>query len=256
MDIAALPQREPVRLHWRFDALRARAKAFLESEREQLALWVVVGLGGGIAAWLSLPGARLWAGFMLICGGGALAGGLFVSGRLGRAIAAFCAMLAVGTALIWLRSEWIAASRLERTAIVLFEAQVERVQPLAARDSLRLLLKPRDPTLPPLLRVNMPDEEVPEGLGAGAIIRLRARLTPPMAMPLPGAHDYGRDAWFAGIGATGRALGKVEVLHPAKAGGLDGIRASLDEHIRSRLEESEGAIATALATGDQGCDAR
>jgi len=252
MDIAALPQREPVRLHWRFEALRARAEAFLEAEREQLALWAVVGLGGGIAAWLSLPGERFWTAFMLLCAGSALGGGLFVPGRLGRAIAAFCAMLALGTALIWIRSEWVAAPRLERTAIAQFEAKVERIEQLAARDSLRLLLRPADPALPPLLRVNMADDEVPDGLGAGATIRLRARLTPPMPMPLPGAHDYARDAWFAGIGGTGRALGKVEVLYAGRADGLDSVRAKLDRHVRSRLEESEGAIATALATGDQG----
>jgi competence protein ComEC len=214
MDIAALPQREPVRLHWRFEAARARAEAFLEAEREQLPLWAVVGLGGGIAAWLTLPGAHFWTALLLLCAGAALFCGLFVPGRLGRSMAVFCALLASGTSLIWLRSEWVAAPRLERTTIVRFDARVERVEELAARESLRLLLRPANPALPPLIRVNMADKEVPEGLAEGASIRLRARLTRPMSMPLPGAHDYARDAWFAGIGATGRALGTVEVLTP------------------------------------------
>ena len=252
MDIAALPQREPVRLHWRFEAIFASVETFLEKERAQLAPWLVVALGGGIAAWFALPDARHSAAFALICLGGAIAGALFVPGRLGRAVAATCLMLSLGTGLIWLRSEWVAAPRLERPAIVRFDARVERVEPLAARETLRLLLRPNDPALPPVVRVSMPDDPVPAGLGAGATIRLRARLTPPMPMPLPGAHDFARDAWFAGIGAIGRSLGEVTVLKPAEGGGIDALRSTIDRHIRSRLEASEGGIATALATGDQG----
>lgn len=252
MDVAALPAREPVRLHWRVAALSARAEAFLEAEREQLALWLVVALGGGIALWLTLPGPRVWAAAMLLNAGLALAVGMFVPGRLGRSAAAFFGVLVLGTGLIWMRSEWVAAPRLERTAIVSFVADVERVEPLAARDSLRLLLKPQDPALPPRIRVNMSDEKVPAGLGPGATVRLRARLTPPMPMPLPGAHDFARDAWFRGIGALGRALGEVEVVRPSTGGGLQGVRDRLGGHIRSQLPESEGAIAAALATGDQG----
>ena len=252
MDVAALSAREPVRLHWRFAAGFARAEAWLEAEREQLALWLVVALGGGIALWLSLPGPRAWTASMLLSAGVALMGAIFVPGRAGRALAAGCGMLALGTGLIWVRSELVAAPRLERTAIVQFTAEVERVEPLAARDSLRLLLAPQTPGLPPRIRVNMSDEEVPEGLGPGATVRLRARLTPPMPMPLPGAHDFARDAWFAGIGALGRALGEVEVLRPADGGGLAGLRDRVGRHIRGQLPEAEGGIATALATGDQG----
>lgn len=252
MEIAALPQREPLRLPWRFAALHARAETFLESQREQLPLWAVVGLGGGIAAWLILPGQSLWMAFLLLCSGAALGSLLFVAGRTGRALGAMMLALALGTSLVWLRSEWVAAPRLERVAIVEFEARVEQVEPLAARESLRLRLAPADPALPPQIRVNMSDKGVPEGLGAGATIRLRARLTPPMPMPLPGAHDFARDAWFNGIGATGRALGKVEVLRPAAGSGIDGLRSRLDRHIRESLPGAEGGIATALATGDQG----
>ena len=71
-------------------------------------------------------------------------------------------------------------------------------------------------------------------------------------MPLPGAHDFARDAGFAGIGALGRALGEVEVLRRANGGGLAGLRDRVGRHIRSQLPEAEGAIANALATGDQG----
>jgi competence protein ComEC len=160
--------------------------------------------------------------------------------------------MAIGLALIWLRSEWVAAPRLERPVIASFSARIESVQQLAARDAVRLTVATEDPALPPRVRVNIASEDAPDGLGGGARVRLKARLTPPMPMPLPGAHDYARDAWFAGFGATGRALGTVEVLEPASGGTLDGLRQRLDRHIRAQLPGSEGGIATALVTGDQG----
>lgn len=252
MEIAALPQRERLRLPWRLAALHARAETFLEAEREQLPLWAVVGLGGGIAAWLILPGPTRWAAFLFLCGGAALGALLFLPGRVGRATGLLLLALALGTASVWARSSLVAAPRLERITITTFEARVESVEPLAARNTLRLLLAPTGTELPPRLRVNMSDEEVPTGLGEGALVRIKARLTPPMPMPLPGAHDFARDFWFKGIGATGRALGKVEVLVPATSSGLAGLRARLDQHVRTQMPGAEGGIATALATGDQG----
>ena len=70
-------------------------------------------------------------------------------------------------------------------------------------------------------------------------------------MALPGSHDFARDAWFQGIGGVGRAIGPVEIVEPATGGGLDALRDRLGRHIRNRLPESAGGIATALATGDQ-----
>ncbi len=40
----------------------------------------------------------------------------------------------------------------------------------------------------------------------------RRGLQPPPPMALPGSHDFARDAWFAGIGGVGRAIGPVEVV--------------------------------------------
>jgi competence protein ComEC len=73
-----------------------------------------------------------------------------------------------------------------------------------------------------------------------------------MPMALPGTHDFARDAWFMGLGATGKVLGEVTILEPAHETGLDQVRRRLDTHIRSQLQPSEGGIATALVTGDQG----
>jgi competence protein ComEC len=253
MDIAALPQAQAARPSFaRAFALRDRVDAFLYAEREQLPLWGVVFVGAGIAAWLLLPDARGWVGFLSGAAGLAMVGAAGRSGRIGQAALWIGLAAMLGTALIWRRSDVVAAPRVARPVVVTLDARVERAEILTAREVLRLTLAPLDPALPPRLRVSLRDVDVPPGLGAGAVVRLKARLTPPMAMAVPGGHDFARDAWFAGIGGTGRVLGKPQVLRPAVTGGLDGVRERLDRHIRSRLPPSEGGIATSLVTGDQG----
>lgn len=231
---------------------RRRLELWLEAERAQLPLWFVVGLGCGIAAWLILAGPPQWIAFLLLSSGIAAAGFTFGRGRAGRAVAWFALALALGCALLWARSAQVAAPRLGAVRIALLSGRVEGVERLVARDVTRILLAPDDPRLPPRLRLSIPQDQAPSGLVPGATVRLRARLTPPMAMPLPGAHDFARDLWFARIGGVGRTLGPVIVTAPAPdRWTLDGLRARLDAHIRARLPPSEGAIATALVSGNQ-----
>jgi competence protein ComEC len=252
MTTAALPQRGAIRLALNVSNWRTSVEAFLEREREQLALWLVVGLASGIAAWLALPNARAWTAFILLAAGVSLVGWTAMAGRLGTAVGSFALAAVLGAGLIWWRSAEVAAPRVERPTIVAFEAEVESAEPQVARDSIRLTLAPPGDDLPPRIRVTVSQKDAPDGPGAGAIVRLRARLTPPMAMTLPGDYDFARDAWFKGIGGTGRALGQVEVLRPASTSGLDAWRTRLNRHIRRSVPGAEGGIAAALATGDQG----
>jgi competence protein ComEC len=70
---------------------------------------------------------------------------------------------------------------------------------------------------------------------------------------LPGAYDFARTAWFAGISATGSALGSVTVLSVGESGGwFERTQARLSQHVRDRLSGSAGAIAAAFASGDRG----
>ncbi|WP_239016916.1 ComEC/Rec2 family competence protein [Sphingomonas ginkgonis] len=211
----------------------------------------MIGFGAGIAAWLALPGPSAWVSFLLIAAAASLAGFAAGGGRLERGIGWFGLAMALGCALLWARSALVAAPRLTSTGVVAVSGSVENVERLAARDVVRIILAPAPGR--PRLRISIPEDAVPDLLAAGAEVRLRARLTPPMAKPLPGAHDFARDLWFAQIGGVGRALGTVEVTRPAPPRwSLDGLRTRLDRHIRSRLPPSEGAIATALVSGDQG----
>ena len=80
---AHLPQR--ARGYWtvRFHATREGVESFLERERAQLPLWLVVGFGAGIASWFALDGSVEWLAVICIGAGLAVAGFSFEGGRLG-----------------------------------------------------------------------------------------------------------------------------------------------------------------------------
>jgi competence protein ComEC len=223
----------------------------LEAERAQLPPWFAVGLGSGIAAWFSLGEPEQWAAFLCIAAALSLAGFVLGGGRAGRSLGWFAFAAAIGCALVWTRSHWVEQPRLERPVVAEFDARVETVDHLAAKQSVRLLLKPANGSLPPLVRVSIDEGSFPAGVATGSDIHLRARLAPPPPMALPGTYDFARDAWFKGLGAVGKTLGDLTVTRPAEPRGLDGVRDRLRRHISSRLPESSAGIAIALATGDQ-----
>ncbi|HEU0311313.1 MAG TPA: ComEC/Rec2 family competence protein [Sphingomicrobium sp.] len=235
----------------RISAISGTVETFLERERAQLPLWFVAAFGAGIAAWLWLPGPRQWSAFIMVALGLAVGGLAAGSTRSRRVLILGGLAMAAGCALIWWRSELVAAPRLERPVVATIEARIEKVETRAAKGDLRLTLSLADEHLPPRVRVSLPEADAPVGLAAGAVVRLKARLQPPPPMALPGSHDFARDAWFQGIGAVGRAIGAVQLVEPAGASGVDALRNRLGRHIRERLPGSAGGIATALATGDQ-----
>ena len=252
-NIAGAPLPQHARGYWkaRIGAAGERLERLLEAERAQLPPWFVVGLGSGIAAWFALGHAVEWAAFLFVAAGLSLAGFTLGSGRAGRALGWFALAAAIGCGLVWARAGWVAAPRLERPAMVSFDARVEMVESLVARDSVRLTLRPQDPALPPKVRVSIDSKDAPAGLASGAVVRVRARLAPPPPMALPGTYDFARDAWFKRIGAVGKAMGPVAIVRPASGGGLDGVRRNLAQHIRQRLPADDAGIAVALVTGDQ-----
>ncbi|MBA3677814.1 MAG: ComEC/Rec2 family competence protein [Sphingosinicella sp.] len=235
----------------------ARLEALFDAERDQLPLWLPVGLGLGIAAWFALPRESAWIGFLLAAAG-AVAGSLAVGRgtRWGRSIAIFCLAAACGCGLIWTKAERVAAPRLAFPKVAEFTASVESFQRLPAKESVRLVVKPIDaPALPTLLRINV-DEDKALAVAPGAKIRLKAWLMPPPSMAVPGSYDFARVAWFQGLGGTGRALGEIQVVEAAESQSwrarLASWRQQLADHIGARLQAGAAGIATALATGDQG----
>jgi competence protein ComEC len=248
---APLPQR--ARSYWkaRFSAAREELEKLLEGERAQLPPWFVVGFGAGIAAWFALDQPGQWQAFLCAAAALSLLGFGLGGGRAGRALGWFALAATVGCALVWARSIWVAQPRLERPVVVEFGGLVNGVDHLVAKQTVRLLLAPTDGSLPHTVRVSIDEDKLPAGIAPRAAIRVRARLAPPPPMALPGTYDFARDAWFKGIGAVGKALGPVTVVHPAQPKGLDGAREGLRRHIAARLPGGSAGIAIALVTGDQ-----
>ena len=220
-------------------------------------LWLPVGLGSGIAAWFVLPDASAWLVFLLGALGCACAA--FAIGpqtRSGRAVAVFALAAALGCALVWMRSSHVAAPVLAYPRMAQFEARVEAIQPVPAQLMIRLRVRPVPGSgLPPKLRINVDQDKWNPDVAPGARVRLRAWLMPPAPMAVPGGYDFARVAWFQGIGGSGRALQLDVVAHAQEIGWRAAIaawRQRLSGHIRERLPGGEGAIAAALATGDQG----
>ncbi|HMI20951.1 MAG TPA: ComEC/Rec2 family competence protein [Sphingomonas sp.] len=237
----------------------ARIEGWLEAERDQLALWVPIALGVGIAAWFGLPEPHWWVLFLTVAlGVGGLTLALGIKGRAVRALAIFLLFAGLGCGLAWLRSERVAAPKLGRPVIAAVAGRIVEVDPLPARGKIRLVvaLDP-GPGLPPKARINLDQQGAPSGLLPGARIATRVRLEPPPGPPLPGAYDFAKVAWFQGIGATGKAMGVVTVTPPPPGSGgfmrwLAGRQLALTHHIQQRLAGSEGGVAAAFVTGDVG----
>jgi len=91
----------------------------------------------------------------------------------------------------------------------------------------------------------------------GSFVELKARLQPPLAPLRPGSYDFGRDMYFAGLGASGFVMGAIKTMAPPFNGGLSlryaafmqGLRDAIDARIRTVLSGDNRAIATALLTG-------
>ncbi|HEY7809661.1 MAG TPA: ComEC/Rec2 family competence protein [Allosphingosinicella sp.] len=235
--------------------LSARLEALADAERDQLPLWLPVGLGLGTALWFWLPDAAAWKAFLLLSGALALLPLALAPGtRWARAFAIFSLAALIGCGNIWWKAERVAAPVLAHERRATFTAEVESLQRLPARQAVRIVVKPQDPGLPTRIRINLDENKPVRGLAPGATVRLRAWLMPPAPPAVPGAYDFARAAWFTGVGATGRALDASLVAPPKETGWsarLAAARQRLADHIRGRLGEGEGGVASALATGDQ-----
>ncbi|HST36743.1 MAG TPA: hypothetical protein VLK25_08965, partial [Allosphingosinicella sp.] len=129
--------------------LSQRLEILAEAERDQLPLWLPVALLLGVGAWFALPDEKAWIAFLLLAGTAALASLAVAPGtRWGRALLIFSLTAALGCGLIWWKAESAAAPRLERARMMALSAEVESIQPLAAEQSVRLVVRPIGEGLP------------------------------------------------------------------------------------------------------------
>ncbi len=226
----------------------------LENERDNLPLWVPVGVGTGIIIW-QIWGIGIALPLALFCGALLLAS--YIIGRNRRLSGILCALaitVAVGFCAIQIKSAIVARPILSKIWIGEFYGRITAVEDLSARDIIRVELETGgNAGLPQKVRINLSPEQYQPNFLPGAVILLRARLMPPAGPALPGGYDFARRAWFSGIGATGSALGPVKLYKEAHhTQYLSSVRARLSDHIQAQMSPQTWPIGAALLTGGQG----
>ncbi|MEO1219960.1 MAG: ComEC/Rec2 family competence protein, partial [Pseudomonadota bacterium] len=249
-----------------------RAEQFLADAGFDRAPWLAVLFAGGILTWFALKSPWQWAsaiGLALLLAIFALAmwRGKAERDHVRSAVIACALVFGAGTAVIWLRSEAVGASAIERPSVERVQGYVLAREDQPSQDRIRLTLAVRDPTTAQSrkIRVNIPLETLAEtdaeygskdgssSLAEGAIVRMRVRLMPPASPMLPGAYDFARAAWFKGLAASGSVIGGIEVIKSAEnAGFIARTQRALSSHVRTKVDDSAGSIAAAFASGDRG----
>ncbi len=241
-------------------ALLAGVEQFLGHAGFDRAPWLAVFFAGGIALWFSLDNLWQWLALVFACLGGGLAAFGFLKGDgaypfLRMAIAASLLAVAGGCLTVWARSAIAGTPGIDGPEIANLVGEIVEREEQPAQDRVRLVLAARDPASgrPMRIRVNVAREYDGPDAAEGAIVRIRARLMPPAPPMVPGSYDFARAAWFQGIGATGSALGPVEVAGTGRAAGwLSRLQRQLSRHIHGEIPGSAGGIAAAFASGDRG----
>lgn len=212
-------------------------------------------------AWFALPVPAYWIALLAACCAVASGFGAALSpaGRypyLRLAGLTIPLVMAAGCASVWMRSHLVGAEPIERPTVTTLIGRVLSVEPQPAQARSRIVLATRDPQTSRAIRVrlNLPDARADaRRISSGSLVQLRARLVPPAAPMLPGAYDFARAAWFAGLAATGTALERPRLIRQAEPGfGFRAWQRDISEHVRTRLDPGAAGIAAALATGDTG----
>jgi competence protein ComEC len=177
-----------------------------------------------------------------------------------RILLALSAALLLGFGLAKWRTESVAAPVLmHRIGPVEIDARVEWAQ--AHGKGIRAVLAParigwlRKESTPRLVRVSV--RSGGEAMIPGAIVRIEAVLMPPPPPASPDDYDFGRAAFFEGIGAVGYAFGAPQIVSAAPTPTLferniAALRWRMARRVHDVLPGSTGAIAAALITGDRG----
>lgn len=237
----------------------------LEAEQERWFCWLPVSIGIGIAIYFALPvePSLLTAAVPVVAMFAWRAAG---GGRATLASLLIAALMAASLGFVFakLRVEWVRAPVLTKQLIgAAVRGFVEEIEPRPGRGQ-RLTLRVTaigdlSPDTKPA-RVRVTTNRALPGLQPGAAVRLRATLMPPSEPALPGDYDFGRQAWFAGIGAVGYAMSPPRLDDSAGEmpadlalwAGVQRLRQVIGARIALALPGETGAIATALITGERG----
>jgi len=221
-----------------------------------------VALGVGTASYFAAPVEpplwTAWAALALFTA--FVAAVLRDSGNWIRAGLSLAAALTLGFAVAKLQEARVAAPVLAKPMIAHLTGRVAGLD--WGSKGLRVILdQVRSGRLPdPPVKVRILIQKGGEELRVGQGIGMMAQLMPPPGPSAPGDNDFGRAAFFAGIGATGFSFGAAQptpLAHPPGvwdrlSAFVEDMRARMTLRIRAQLPKSEGAIATAIITGERG----
>lgn len=226
--------------------------------------WLPVFFGAGIIAYFSVNfEPPVWVGI----GGFVLLLALSVVTARGRdrsvwrtvlfcLVTALCIALA-GFSLARHRTHAVATPMLDhqirRTAVT---GTIQAIEPLEEEKGMRLILGQleierlaKDKT-PKLIRVRVRQAA---DLHPGDRVTMLAGLNPPPGPVAPGAFDFQFYAWFRQIGAFGFAFHEPEKVGPSQPERVslaERLRQSIGERIGKTLNGAQGALATAMMTGE------
>jgi competence protein ComEC len=240
-------------------AARLREWAAAEVAPGRLMPWLPVGFGLGIVAYFAADREPVWWAAATLAVIAMTVAYRLRASPVGFPVAIGCAAIAAGFATAGLKSRLIDHTILLAPAYSVsvsgfVETREERersdriVVRVTAMEGARLNERPER------VRLTVRKGAAP---AVGAFISLKARLNPPASPFRPGGYDLARDLYFQRIGATGLALGRIEVQPPPVAPGLrlvfataiEAIRDGIDSHIRAAVKGDSGSIASALITG-------
>jgi competence protein ComEC len=172
--------------------------------------------------------------------------------------ARFAALLLIAGALGFARAEWRTAALPPMMDVphgaVIITGRIVAVDPLPVGRRVTLAAASLDggAACPRALRIRLRNND-PAVLAVGDVVTLRARLFRPDRPAYPGAWDFGRQAFFEGLGASGYALGYVTVTQapaaPATAAALRRLREAVAANISAVLPVATGSVAVTLLTG-------
>jgi competence protein ComEC len=226
---------------------------WVEAERGRFLLLLPVAMGAAIIAYFALPAEP-----PRLAGAAGLAAALAALAAAWRRLdTRFFALLALAAAAGFLAASCRTARmspllNLPRGAVIV-SGVIQSVDLLP--DGRRLTFADAAVNgckLPRDIRVKLQNADaVP--LAPGDAAQVRALLFTPDRPAYPGGWDFGRDAFFENLGASGFALGGVTVTHPAStrtlAARLRGVREAIAARILTVLPITTGSIAVTLLTG-------
>ncbi|MBC6404780.1 MAG: ComEC/Rec2 family competence protein [Rhodospirillales bacterium] len=240
-------QRRPIR--W--------SEALFEEERERWLLWLPVSFGCGIALFFLLDRQPpWWPGPLSLA---LAAAGLWLCRPSLTAVYLLLLFAAAGFGSAQLRTTSVAAPLVSERF-----GPVEVTGRLLALDrrprDTRLLLSPESISglvqrdLPQKLRLRLAGKRPVEAQPGDQVV-LRAVLLPPPPPVFPGGYDFGRQAYYRGIGGSGFVLGAPQQVQAAETDGWHlfwaRLRDNLGLTLRAALPADQAGIAEALLTGQR-----